>query len=279
MRVFGVQGSLRLADHITGDRGRIIVTPGLKSASCGVAVWGDGSTLLISDRTSHTISEFSVTDSSRRRVVGAHAGGSGPLEFNDPRQVWVASDGYVFVADRDNNRVQVLTPRLDFHRFVGVGQLESPAGVCANADVVVVSERDVNRVRIFSRHSGVLVAEFGSEGGGDGQLDGPQGLCFMTGDALVAVADYGNSRVSVFSVHGAFVRHVGVGVLSDCCAVACSAVDELVVADTGNSCVRLFSSSGYLVRTFGNGVITGVAVRGSAIFAQDYELSVCVVFT
>jgi hypothetical protein len=41
----------------------------------------------------------------------------------------VASDDYVFVADCGNNRVQVLTPRLDFHSFVGVGQLVAPAGV------------------------------------------------------------------------------------------------------------------------------------------------------
>jgi tripartite motif-containing protein 2/3 len=176
------------------------------------------------------------------------------LEFNDPRQVWVASDGHVFVADRGNNRVQVLTPHLDFHSFVGAGQLECPVGVCANADVVVVSERDAHRVRVFSRHSGARVAEFGCQGSGDGQLDGPQGVCFLAADALIAVADFNNSRVSVFSIHGAFVRHVGVGVLHNCCAVACSALDELVVADTGNSCVRLFSSSWHLVRSFGSGL-------------------------
>ncbi len=239
----------------------------------------DGSTLLLTDRTTHTISEFSIVDSCRRRVVGALVEGSGPLEFNDPRQVWVAADQHVFVADRCNNRVQVLTPSLDFLCFVGEGQLVSPVGVCASYDVVVVSERDTHRVRVFSRVGGALVAEFGTEGSGDGELDGPQGVCFMAGDVLVAVADFGNNRVSVFSLHGAFVRHVGVGVLSECSAVACSAADELVVADTGNACVRIFSSSGHLVNSLGSGIFTGVAVRDAAIFAQDYKLSVCLMFT
>jgi hypothetical protein len=39
--------------------------------------------------------------------------GDGPLHVHPPRQVWIASGDFVFVADTDNVRVQVLTPRLD----------------------------------------------------------------------------------------------------------------------------------------------------------------------
>jgi hypothetical protein len=49
----------------------------------------------------------------------------------------------------------------------------------------------------------------------------------MSGDRHVAVTDGGNDRVSVFSVDGAFIRHVGVGVLVDPVGIACSAYDEL----------------------------------------------------
>jgi hypothetical protein len=54
-------------------------------------------------------------------------------------RAWIAAS--VFVADCCNDRMQVLTPRLDCHCFVGVGQLRGPAGVCANDDVVVVSKQ------------------------------------------------------------------------------------------------------------------------------------------
>jgi hypothetical protein len=64
---------------------------------------------------------FSVVDGSRRRVVGGC--GDGPLQFKSPRQVCIAPDDFVFVSDFGNHRVQVLTPALDFHGFVGVGQL------------------------------------------------------------------------------------------------------------------------------------------------------------
>ncbi len=249
----------------------------MKSWSNGVAVSRDGSTLLVSDYDggSHAIHEFRVADGSRLRVIGG--AGDGPLQFKNPCQVWVASDDYVFVAEFGNNRVQVLTPRLDFHGFVGVGQLERPCGVCANDDVIMVSEYGPDRISVFNRSDGALLRRFGSGGSGDGQLDGPHGLCFMSGHRHVAVADRRNDRVSVFSVEGEFIRHVGVGKLRDPHGVACSAFDELVVADWGNSRVVVFSASGELLKTMA-GDFRGVAIHGGTIFAQDYDNSKCILF-
>ncbi len=244
-----------------------------------MAVSRDGATLLVSDSGSHTIHEFRVVDGSRLRVVGS---GSGPLKFKSPCQVWVASDDHVFVVEYGNNRVQVLTPRLDFHGFVGVGQLSGPGGVCADDDVIVVSERSAHRISVFSRGDGALLRRFGTKGSRDGQLYNPQGLCFMSGHRHIAVADFDNSRVSVFSVEGEFVRHVGVGKLGYPHGVACSAFDELVVADRYNSLVVVFSASGELLNRMGGGRFTGVAIHGGTIFAQALNIlhaNQCVVFT
>ncbi len=188
----------------------------------------------------------------------------------------IASDDFVFVADYGNERVQVLTPRLDFHGFVGVGQLCGPSGVCADDDLVVVSEADASRVSMFSRGDGALLRRFGSRGGRDGQLKSPLGLCFMSGHRHVAVADYDNHRVSVFSVEGEFVRHVGDGKLSLPSGVACSAFDELVVS--GHYRVIVFSASGEMLNTMGDGDFPGVAMHGGTIFAQTTHEK-CVVFT
>jgi DNA-binding beta-propeller fold protein YncE len=239
----------------------------------------DGCTLLVTDFTggSHAIHEFDVMDGSRRRVVGDW--GDGPLQFRYPCQVCIAPDDFVFVADYGNNRVQVLTPTLNFHGFVGVDQLRGPMGVCANADVVVVSEVAANRLCVFNRHGGALLRQFGRRGSGDGQLMSPRGLCFMSGDRHVAVADYGKSRVSVFSIDGQFIRHVGVGELKNPDGVACSALDELVVADGGNRRVVVFSDVGELLMAFGDGCISGVVVHGSTVFAQDYQSQRCVVWS
>jgi DNA-binding beta-propeller fold protein YncE len=254
----------------------------VKSWSNGVAVSRDGSTLLVSDRGDGSQAAFRVDDGSRLRVIGG--AGDGPLQFVYPGQVWVASDDFVFVADTGNNRVQVLTPRLDFHGFVGVGELSGPSGVCANDDVIMVSEYTAHAISVFRRRDGALLRRFGSEGSGDGQLKYPLGLCFMSGHRHVAVAEYVNRRVSVFSVEGEFVRHVGVGKLRLSTGVACSAFDELVVADWGKNCVIVFSVSGEMLHTMGGDGFTGIAIHGGTIFAQtchndDVGDDVCVVFT
>jgi DNA-binding beta-propeller fold protein YncE len=273
------------ADVFHGKQSRVIATIGVKSGGNGVAVSRDGSTLLVSDGgyqcTTHAIHEFRVADGSPLRVIGKkgwfgrRGAGDGPLQFNEPRQMWVASDDYVFVADFGNNRVQVLTPRLDFHSFVGVGQLEYPAGVCADDDVIMVSEHDADRISVFKRRDGAHLRRFGSNGSGDGQLDLPQGLCFMSGHRHVAVADCYNDRVSVFSVEGVFVRHVGVGGLACPLGVACSALDELVVAGGGR--VFVFSAYGEMLHTM-LGSFTGLAMHGGTIFAQTFD-DKCVLFT
>jgi hypothetical protein len=91
------------------------------------------------------------------------------LFASTPRLSWIAPDDFVFVADSDNHRVQVLTSLLEFHAFVGVGQLRGPGGVCADADVIVVSEHNAHRISVFNRRDGTLLRQFGCPGGGDGQ--------------------------------------------------------------------------------------------------------------
>jgi DNA-binding beta-propeller fold protein YncE len=267
-----------LGGSLRGKETRVMMTAGVKPRSNGVAVSRDGSTLLVADDfgVSHAILTLSVAAGSWLRVIGGK--GDGPLQFKGPRQVWVASDGFVFVADSGNRRVQVLTPGLDFHGFIGVGHLHRPAGVCANADVVVVSETAKNRICVLDRRDGTVVRRFGSEGRGDSELDTPCGLCFTAGDRHIVVADCSNNRVSVFSVEGDFIRHVGVGVLKYPHGAACSAFDELVVADSGHHRLVMFSASGDVAKTMDVGMVLGVAMHGGTIFAHDVTRGGCVVF-
>jgi DNA-binding beta-propeller fold protein YncE len=268
---------------------RDIATAAVMSDCNGVAVSRDGATLLVSDCDggSHAIHEFRVADGSRLRVIGG--AGAGPLQFKNPQQLWVASDDHVFIADWGNDRVQVLTPaRLDFHSFVGVGQLSGPAGVCANGAVVVVSESYVHRISVFNRGDGALLRRFGSEGIHDGQLTCPLGLCFMSDDRHVAVVDSVNCRVSAFSLEGKFNRHVGVGELKSPRGVACSPFDDsvLIVADggrvvvLGTSCLcdsKLLTD--FKQRTTERGDFTGIAMHGGTVVAQDRTNEKCVLFS
>jgi hypothetical protein len=269
-----------LGGSLRGVVGRVIDTPGVESFCNGVAVSRDGSTLLVSDSWwcgSHTIHEFALADGSLRRVMGGE--GDGPVEFKAPHQLCFAPDGFVFVAECDNDRVQVLTPTLDFHCFIGEGEIKCPIGVAASADIVVASGILTHGIYVFSRSDGALLRRFGCRGSGEGQLEHPCGLCLISGDRHVAVTDKGNDRVSVFSVDGEFIRHVGVGVLKCPKGVAASAFDELVVADTGSRCVRVFSSAGDLVASVGEELFTGVVVFRSTVLATEHSSETVYVFS
>jgi hypothetical protein len=264
---------------------RVIPTPGVTSHNNGVCVSTDGCTLLLSHCSysdARKLHVFRVADGELLRSVGSR--GRGPLHFFEPRQVWVAPDGFVFVADWPNHCVQVLTPDLRFHGFVGACDLESPVGVCADAAVVVVSERVSHRLSFFHRGDGTLFNRVESEStldddGSPGLLTFPCGLCFVHSGRHVAVAVSGSNRVSVFAMDGSLVRHVGAGVLKRPTGVACSAFDEIVVADAGNRCVRVFSDADELLMSFGVGGFTGVAVGGSTVFAADADAKECLVWT
>jgi sugar lactone lactonase YvrE len=279
--VYGGSITRFLGGSLRGVESRVIDMPGVMSFSNGVAVSNDGSTLLVSDCDggSHAIHEFSIADGSLRRVIGRM--GSGPLTFFQPRQVYIAADDFVFVAEVGNNCVQVLTPSLDFHGFVGKGDIIYPAGVCANADVVVVSEAVAHRISVFDRHDGTLLRRFGSFGSGDGQLQYPGGLCFTPDDRHIVVPDGGNHRVVIFSTDGELVRHIPVGVMNVYSpqGVACSpAGDLLVVGGCGG--VAWYTLRGELVKQFGRAhYLVGVALHGNSVVALGRSEMKCVVFT
>jgi DNA-binding beta-propeller fold protein YncE len=257
---------------------RTIAVGRIRSTNNSVAVCPDGCTILVADGglrdLTHGVSEFVVADGSRHRIVGSS--GDGPLQFLSPSQLFVAPDGFVFVADGGNHRVQVLTPQLNYHATVGVGHLLAPSGVCANADVVVVCDSAAHRVAVLRRDDGCLLRYIGCLGGGDGQLNCPRGVCFMSRGDHIAVADEGNHRVSVFSVDGAFICHVGVGVLRSPKGLASSAFDELVV--TGTTGLLLFSAQGEVLKTISGRRFRSVAVHGGTVFALDRRNRECVVF-
>jgi hypothetical protein len=271
-----------LGGCLRGVVSRAIPTPGVRSTINGIAVSLDGGTLLVSDYLlAHGVHRFSValpdvrgSESVTPRVLSP----ADTEQLTRPHQVYIAPDGFVFIADAGSNRVQVLTPSLDFHAYIGESRLFSPVGVCANADVVVVSESKGHRISVFNRSDGALLRQFGRKGSGRGQLRYPHGLCLMTGDRYIAVADCYNNRATVFSVEGFFIRHVGVGRLALPRGIACSACDELVVADSGHRRVVVFSIGGDLAMTLGGGDFRGIALHGDTVFAQHFRAEACVLF-
>jgi DNA-binding beta-propeller fold protein YncE len=280
-----VLGSLvvRFVGGFCGKESRVIATPRVRLLNNGIAISRDGGTLLVSDcyGGSHCIHTYHVSTGEHLGTIGSR--GTGPLQFCRPRQIWIASDDYVFIADSGNDRIQVLTPQLNFGGFIGVSQIQFPHGVCATTAVVVVAEFAAHRISVFARHDGALLRRFGSPGSGNSQVLNPLGLCLMSEGHVIAVVDFGNDRISVFSLTGEFIRHVGVGDLRFPLGVACSATkNEIIVADCNDRSVVMFRATGEFLQTMGHAghrSFSGVAIHGDTIFAQTFDRDKCVVFS
>ena len=128
--------------------------------------------------------------------------GDGPLEFNYPTQITVASDGTLWVMDSLNFRVQHLDPNGTVLSAFGrlgdaIGEFDKPKGISLDRQgrVYVVEGRN-DRVQVFSPE-GTLLFFFGHTGSADGEFFLPTGIT-VDRDNRIYVADAYNRRVEIF---------------------------------------------------------------------------------
>lgn len=130
--------------------------------------------------------------------------GSGPGEFALVHNIWVDSRGRVFVADDENDRVQI------FDRdgnFIEEWKFANPSGLCIRDDVVYVAELqpfpDPNAgpgsgsVCVLNLNGELLTRWVGTDGEENDVLIGPHDLCVgANGD--IYVCEIRGRRVSKF---------------------------------------------------------------------------------
>lgn len=153
------------------------------------------------------------------RNGGEGSSGRGPAQFTRPRGVAIDSAGHLFVADKNNNRVQEFGADGQFMRKwgrnggdgsagLGSGEFNTPYSVAVDrSGQVYVADTGNNRIQAFSSNGGFL-ARFGHGGGdgvagsGPGEFSGPYGVATDCRGGLY-VSDEGNNRIQKFSDAGA----------------------------------------------------------------------------
>ena len=162
------------------------------------------------------------------------------LALDEPNQL-------TYIADFYNSRIQVVSFAGKFLKRFGQGILKSPWGITMTEDNVFVSDWDLHALLQFSKKDYKLVRRTGTEGGGEGQLNYPTGLCIdYNGD--VYVAEYGNHRVSLFFKDLNFLKHLFTQHLEYPRDVKVTP-NSVVVLDWSPNCIHFFSRSGALLRS------------------------------
>ena len=191
-------------------------------------------------------------------------GGPGmePGQFQHPRDLVLAPDGTLYVADTWNHRIQHLSPEGQVLHVWGTptnlespdvpppGTFAEPWGLALDAEGrVYVADTWNHRIQVFGPE-GEFLLQWGRFGQGEAPdtFWGPRDVV-VDDEGYVIVADTGNKRLVVFDRVGHFVEQiggggVGPGQFDEPVGLALDSEGYLYVADTWNERVQVFQPLG-----------------------------------
>ena len=205
--------------------------------------------------------------------------GSGDGKFNSPTGIAFDEDNeLLYVADRDNNRVQMISTtgnskNISFSDEFGSSgndddEFSKPSDLALSRDgnSLYVVDRDNDRVKIFEITGGndcpsgtediindevCFDDDFGSAGSSNGKFDTPTGLAIDMGNGDIYVIDSDNNRVQRFDADGDFEKAFGSSdndddeYLGTPSAIAIhQSTDYVYVADSTTDSISVFDDNG-----------------------------------
>ena len=168
-----------------------------------------------------------------------------PGEINIPRGIALDyTNGNIFIADRDNHRVQVFRYNGDY-LFMFNDNMCQPRGICIFNNSVFVTQLSGNCVNKYGM-DGSLLKSVGSKGSGEGQFYKPHCLHFSIKTNNIYVCDTSNHRVQILTEDLKFHSMLGIGMFCSPIDVKLTR-DRIFVLDESEQCMFVFTSNHVLV--------------------------------
>lgn len=189
---------------------------------------------------------------------GSSGAGDGQLDF--PTNLAFDRAGNVYVADRDNYRIQKFGPEGKFiaafgGRGAGDGQFEDVEDVQVDAiGNIYAADARKGEIQVLGP-GGTFVRKWGKRGNGPGELGNRLNIA-LDGRGNLYVADGGNHRIAKFRTGGTLVREWGTrgsgdGQLETPAKVATDRAGNVYVVERDNDRVQKFTAEGAFVARWG----------------------------
>ena len=176
-------------------------------------------------------------------VVATGKRGRAPGELALPQGVAIHDEtNQIFVANGNNDRVEIFSETGEFLYQLGVGQLSDPWGIAIHGDSVYVSCGGDYTVSKFSLTEMCLVRRIGGRGSNNGQFYNPRQL---TTDPIgrVFIADKAN-RICIHDPDFNHLRNITLPSMSHPCDIKVSRDRLYVLCPYNNPCMHVLTLEG-----------------------------------
>ena len=183
----------------------------------GLSVTPDNDEVFVADTAQHRIQILDSATGGYKATIGNGDCGTGNEQFCAPCDVASDTSGNIFIADKDNHRVQIFSNR-QYQTTLGVtgvkgadnNHFDEPEGVAVDADGnIYVADTGNHRVQIFDRNRNYVrtIGTTGETGDDFQHFNHPNGIAVDAFGRIYVDDDY-NDRVQVFDVQGKYLATI-----------------------------------------------------------------------
>jgi uncharacterized protein (TIGR03663 family) len=181
--------------------------------------------------------------------------GSGPGQFNEPKDLTVDKSGNIFVADNKNDRIEKFGPDGKFisswgSAGKGDGQFDKPTGIGLDSSGnVYVADTWNHRIQKFDSN-GKYISQFG-----DSNLFWAPKDVVVDDEGFIYVVNTGFHRIQKFTRNGQQVWAVGTkgsdaNQFTEPVGMEIDSIGRIFVADTANQRICLYDKDGHFLKNF-----------------------------